>query len=170
MNHFFVDAETDGLYGIFLSIAVIVTDENGHEAEQFYGAVLLPHESIHSQWVLENVYPYLKNADTLYKDEEALLEAFWQFWLKHRENCMCITDVGHPVESRLFTSCVNKNLTEREWLAPFPMFDLSTLLLTNGINPLIDRKKLSGLSLTAHDAINDVRMMAELWHRYTHKP
>lgn len=33
---FFVDAEMDGLYGTFLSIAVIVTDYEGNELERHY--------------------------------------------------------------------------------------------------------------------------------------
>lgn len=169
MNHFFVDAETNGLYGEFLSVAALVTDPAGQEVERFYGAVLPRQDKIHSKWVQEHVYPYLQNAETRYADEDALLEAFWKFWLKHRDNCICITDVGYPVESRLFTTCVKRNLIEREWLAPFPMLDLSTLLLANGIDPLVDRKKLSGLSLTMHDAMNDVRMMAKLWHQFEDK-
>lgn len=166
MDHFFVDAETDGLYGTFLSIAAMVTDESGQEVERFYGAFLPPQDKINSKWVLEHVYPYLHNAEKKYTDETALLEDFWQFWMKHRENCICITDVGHPVESRLFSTCVKMNLVEREWLGPFPMLDLSTLLLAHGIQPLTDRKKLSGLSLKQHDAMNDACMMAKIWHFY----
>ena len=39
MKKFYVDAETDGLYGRFLSVAALVTDGNGSELDRFYTAL-----------------------------------------------------------------------------------------------------------------------------------
>ena len=61
MNRFFVDAETDGLYGGFLSIAVLVTDHYGEEADHFYAAVEAP--QVRSAWVREHVLPRLAYAE-----------------------------------------------------------------------------------------------------------
>lgn len=164
MKSFFVDAETDGLYGRFLSVAALVTDECGRELDRFYAAVKVEENEIQTPWVLTNVFPFLKNADVSYSSEDELLEAFWTFWLKHRDGAECVSYVAYPVESRLFSSCVMKDLEERCFLGPFPLYDLSTLLVAKGYGFDVDMVAMSGLDLTAHDAMNDVTMMASVWH------
>ncbi|MBO5934258.1 MAG: hypothetical protein J6Q94_02080 [Clostridia bacterium] len=48
-------------------------------------------------------------------------------------------------------------------LAPFPLYDLATLLESKDIYFNSNMQELSGLDLCSHDAITDVRMMAEVW-------
>lgn len=165
MKRFFVDAESDGLYGAFLSVAAMVTDEAGAEFDRFYAAVRIPRDRIGSQWVRENVYPDLKNAETFFDTESEMLEAFWNFWMKHRADSVCISYVQYPVECRLFARCVAVNEAERVFLGPFPLYDLSTLLVARGYPFNADMQTLSGLNLKSHDAMNDVRMMAAVWNR-----
>ena len=162
---FFVDAECDGLYGRFLSVAALVTDKNGTECDSFYGAVRVTEKDISNEWVKTNVYPFLRNAQELFGSEKELLEAFWCFWLRHRDNADCVSYVPYPVECRLFIACVEENTAERQLLAPFPLYDLSTLLETKGHCFDSDMSTLSGFSLQNHDAMNDVRMMAEVWKK-----
>lgn len=164
MNRFFVDAESDGLYGPFLSIAAMVTDEKGAELDRFYVSVKISPEQIKTEWVKENVYPDLKNADARCDNESELLEAFWQFWIKHRTDSVCISYVQYPVESRLFMRCVMENESQRAFLAPFPIYDLSTLLAARRFSFDADVQALSGMNLKAHDAMNDVKMMAAVWN------
>ena len=165
MNNFFVDAETDGLYGDFLSVAAIVTDETGAEIDRFYASVNIKPEKLETEWVKENVYPYLKNAAIHFAHEEEMLEAFWSFWIKHSEDSICIAYVQYPVECRLFEKCVMKNKAERTFLAPFPIYDLSTLLFSKGLSFNADMQKLSGMEIISHDAMNDVKMMASVWKK-----
>lgn len=165
MNYFFIDAETDGLYGRFLSVAVLVTDECGNETEHFYGSVKIEEDTVQSAWVKENVLPHLKNAEVTFETEYDLLEAVWQLWIKHREDSYAVSDVMYPVESRLFIECVKHNIKEREFLAPFPLLDLSTLLAARGFQWDADRQALSGMETVPHDALNDVKMMAKTWHK-----
>lgn len=165
MKRFFVDAESDGLYGAFLSVAAMVTDEAGTELDRFYASVKISPDQIRSEWVRENVYPDLKNAEVFFDTEKAMLEAFWLFWMKHRADSVCIAYVQYPVECRLFAQCVKENEAERAFLGPFPLYDLSTLLAAKGFSFDSDMQTLSGLPLKAHDAMNDVRMMAAVWNR-----
>lgn len=162
---FFVDAECDGLYGRFLSIAVLVTDENGNEIDRFYSSVRTNAEEIESDWVKENVYPYLKNASVFYDSEKDMIKAFWAFWLDYREVADCVAYVPYPVESRLFAACVAENVEERQFLAPFPLYDLATLLESKGIYFDSDMQSLSELVMCSHDAMNDVIMMAKVWRK-----
>ena len=165
MKKFFVDAESDGLYGAFLSVAAMVTDENGAELERFYASLNILPEQIASEWVKEHVYPDLKNAEMFFDTEAEMLEAFWLFWMKYREEAMCIAYVQYPVEARLVSRCVMKNEAERAFLGPFPLYDLSTLLLAKGFSFDVDMQAFSGLNLPSHDAMNDVRMMAAVWQK-----
>jgi hypothetical protein len=169
MKRFFVDAETDGLYGPFLSVAAMVTDEKGVELDRFYASVKVLPEQIETEWVKENVYPYLGNADCRFENESEMLEAFWMFWMKHREDSICISYVQHPVESRLFTRCVMTAVEERMFLGPFPLYDLSTLLIARGLSFNEDMQTLSGMHLKEHDAMNDVKMMAMVWNSLIHE-
>ena len=50
-------------------------------------------------------------------------------------------------------------------LAPFPLYDLATLLESKGYHFDSNTKELSGLNLESHDAMNDVKMMAEVWSK-----
>lgn len=73
--------------------------------------------------------------------------------------------MAYPVEARLFARCVSADLQRRRFLAPFPLYDLSTLLKAKNLPPLKERQKLSEKALTSHDAMNDVRMTAVIWNR-----
>lgn len=160
---FFVDAETDGLYGRFLSVAAMVTDETGKELDRFYGAVSVTREELTSDWVKENVYPYLAQAEKVYANQQDLLEDFWQFWMTYRDKAPCVAYVPCPVEARLFCACVEADPTRREFLAPLPLYDLATLLRSRGMDFDQDLAALSGQTLQRHDALADVRMMAAIW-------
>ena len=165
MNRFYVDAECDGLYGAFLSVAAMVTDENGKELDRFYVSVRANESDIQTDWVREHVLPYLANADEIVNTEDELLDSFWEFWMKHRESAVCIAYVQYPVEARLFSQCVMKAAEERTFLGPYPLYDLSTLLVARGLDPDPDMAALSGMELTEHDAMNDVRMIAKVWEK-----
>lgn len=162
---FFVDAETDGLYGRFLSIAALVTDKEGRELDRFYGAMSVVPEELHSDWVKEHVLPILGKAERIFPNEEALQEAFWAFWLRHRETAECVAYVQYPVEARLFTACVMRQPESREFLGPFPLYDLSTLLSVHGLRFDADLQELSGLEMPSHNALNDVCLTAAVWKK-----
>lgn len=170
MNSVFVDSETDGLYGRFLSIAAIVTDESGNEQDLFYGTIRNPGSLISSEWVKENVQPYLhdpvRSDDELYETEDELIEAFYLFFRRFH-GCDVIADVPHPVESRLFLKIVERDPYNRMSVAPFPLMDLSSMLYAKGINPHIDRNSLVDCKdLRKHNALDDVRMGIRVWRKY----
>lgn len=163
--YFFVDAETDGLYGGVIAIGAAVYDGHWKEVDHFFGMVDLKHASVTDEWVKENVIPVLQGETSrCYASEDQLLDAFWEFWLKHRENSLCIADVAYPVETGLFRKCVLKNERERRFLGPYPLLDLSTALYVRGYNPLVNRIELSGESdLKRHHPLDDARLAARLW-------
>ena len=169
MEILFVDAETDGLYGQFLSVAAIVLNDQGEEVDTFYGTVRNSEDIVSSEWVKENVLPYLRDgirsdAD-LYGAERELIEAFYAFYNAHVE-CDVIADVPYPVESRLFFKIVGNDPEERMYKAPFPLMDLSSMLYAHGYPALCDRREITDCSdLRLHNALDDVRMSIRVWRK-----
>lgn len=168
MAALFIDAETNGLYGTFLSVAAIALDDNGEETDAFYGTLRNPEKYVTSEWVRENVLPYLGDAvraDDYYDSEKELVEAFYSFYLQHRDSDV-IADVPHPVESRLFISAAENDLEEREFQAPYPLMDLSSMLYAKGYDPLIERRSVVDCSdLRLHNSFDDVRMSIRIWKK-----
>lgn len=80
-----------------------------------------------------------------------MLEAVWKIWLKHKDTCFAVADVMSPVEARLFA-------------VPYPFIDLSSLLFAKGYDCNEDRQKLAKSNLIAHNAMNDVRLSAKIFH------
>ena len=129
---FSLDAETDGLYGPAFAIGVSVR-EDGAEIARFAGRC--PHE-VANEWVLENVVPALAEMLITHESSEELEEAFWRFWLEHRETAIPIAHCHSPVETGLFRRCVERDLSARQWLGPYPaIHDVATLLLLLGEVP-----------------------------------
>jgi len=52
--------------------------------------------------------------------------------------------------------------------APFPLLDLSSMLLSIGIEPLVDRETLikEKISGNKHNAMYDVDVMIAVWKQY----
>lgn len=157
-NIFVMDAETDGIYGNILSIAAkVILDRK--EVARFYGAVETKIEDIKNDWVKENVFHYLKNAEQIFYSESELLEAFWQFYDKHyneEHKIDVLCDVPYPVEHNVFRKCIGYD-KERQKHSPFPVYDLESFLAAKDKGQNIDRSEL--LNCTEHirhDAMSDV--------------
>lgn len=163
---FFIDAETDGLYGDFISVAGMITDTAGIELERFYYGVKKENLHVQEPWVIENVLPRM-GTYTEVEDEAELLETVWSKWQQYKEDAYAVGDVIYPVEARLFQKCVSMDMEHRRFEAPFPFLDLSSLLYANGIDPLTDRNILSGLCANEkqHNCMYDVEMAVEIYKK-----
>lgn len=94
----FVDAESDGLYGTFISVAMKVIDVGtGENIDYMYGGITKDKLYIKEPWVKENVIPFLGEYIS-YDSEHQLLEAVWDFWIKYEESAVVVADVAFPVE------------------------------------------------------------------------
>lgn len=163
----FIDAETDGLYGSFLTVAMVVVEEvSGRVIEEVYYGVRREHIQVTDEWTRNNVLPRLGNY-TICEDEEDLLERTWQFWSKYRERAHAVADVAYPVETRLFEKCVRKKPQERMFQAPYPLLDISTILYWKGVEAAnAEGKNLGGERYEAdqhHNALYDAKATMNLW-------
>lgn len=167
---FFIDAEADGLYGGFISAAIVITTANCLELERYYYGICQENLQVQEPWVRENVLPVM-GCYTPCEDEEELLERVWALWEKHRENAYAVGDVIYPVEARLFSECVRRDRHKRASLAPFPLLDLSAMLYAKGISPLEERRKLAGDAGPGrrHNALEDVLMSIAVYKRISER-
>ena len=69
----FIDAETDGLYGSFLTVGLVVTDDAGNMIEKAYYGIKKENMMISDVWTRENVFPVLGDYEAC-EDEAELLE------------------------------------------------------------------------------------------------
>ena len=152
-NLFFIDVETDGLYGDFISAAILVASADGRELERHYFGIAREVLKVKDPWVREHVLPVLGEY-TPCQSQEELLEAVWQIWLRHRETAYAIGNVVFPVEARFFAACVARNPEERTFLAPYPLLDLSSVLYALGFDPLSD--PLPEPEPLTHNALYDI--------------
>lgn len=130
-----LDVETDGLYGDGFAVGAYVF-ENGREIDRFVGIAEI--ERIQDPWVLENVVYALKNIP-VYSSRLDLRNNFWNFWTKNKDQAIIISDYGSPVESYFFRKCIEDDIKNRQWLGPYPLHEVATMLLSKGIDPDINR-------------------------------
>ena len=162
---FSLDAETDGLFGSAFSIAVCVR-KGGVETARFVGHCLYGGTN---EWVLENVLPALAEMPVTHESSEELEEAFWQFWLKHREEAIPIAHCHSPVETGLFRRCVERDLEARQWLGPYPaIHDVATLLLLLGekadsVDAYVAKHGIEVPEGTAHNPYYDAVVAGLVW-------
>lgn len=168
-NLFSFDAETDGLYGPVWAIGAVVLDEHVKEIARF-GGMIDPEVHVTDGWVKENVcqHVHLERFETPLD----LRNAFWAFWMTWRENSICVSDFGTPVESGLFRACVEDDLENRQWNGPYPLHEVATALLCAGIDPDIDRIAFSEVdpgTVRKHNPVDDALVSVLSWRRAMHK-
>lgn len=124
---FSVDAEVDGLYGQAFAVAVRVYDADGTLEAVFDGRV--PDRWVKDPWVKENVLPALGDMEVTHETPEALLEAFWAFWIAHKEGARVLAHCGAPVETNLFRRAVEADLAARQWGSFYPYYQEVGMLI-----------------------------------------
>lgn len=160
--YFFVfDVESIGLHGEGYAVGFVVIDKFGIELECGYFAA--PKDAAigddsDRKWVDENI-PGLSPSHTTTND---VRYSFWEKWMEWKaKGAAMVTDCGWPVEARFLNACIDWDSTTRKWDGPYPLFDVSSILLSNGQNPtaLFDRLENE---LPKHHPVCDARQSARI--------
>ena len=149
-----VDAETNGLYGPVVAIAAIIYSTGGYELQSFEGRT--PDETVTNAWCRENVLPAIASITKVYGTEGELLEAFWAFWMKHKDDSAIIAHCAHPVETGMFRKCVERDLPEREFQGPYPFI--------HEVGQLLDLLGHDGASVDSYIKRNGLNTPAGMVH------
>jgi hypothetical protein len=171
MKIFSFDAETDGLYGPVWAIGAVVTEiQHGGEfpgVAVFRGMVEPTEDVVTDPWVRDHIVPVVNLPK--YDTREDLLNAFWEFWIAHKDGAVAIADCGVPVEAGLLRACIELDVENRLWKGPAPLHELATAFLLNGYDPWeTDRRKFAGRDdLVQHDPVDDAIAAALCWDKLT---
>lgn len=160
---FSFDAETDGLYGKVWAIGAVVF-ESSIEVARFEGQI--SPDELENEWVRESIVPYVNLP--MFENALLLREAFWNFWMTHKQGAVCIADFGSPVESGLFRKCVEDELQTRQWDGPYPLHEVATMLFAANVDPDIDRLAFTEMQgMVKHNPVHDAVVSAATWIKAT---
>jgi hypothetical protein len=155
------DCESVGLHGETFAVGYVVIDGEGKELERACWACY-PDEAKGSedgrQWVKENV-PSLERNRT---GPKYIRGDFWGAWLiwRSRGAVLC-ADCTWPVETRFLSACVDDYPDPRVWNGPYPLYDLTSLRLAAGFDPLTTEDRLPH-ELPVHNPLADALQSARL--------
>lgn len=161
------DVESNGLHGEGFAVAGCVLNLQTEKIEDTI--YLVCPIDMPTDWVKQNVLPILRRET--HKSARLMRDAFWEWLIDHKfDDCLVMADVAYPVETRFLAECQDDDLVNREWAAPYPLFDVSSLLLAAGFNPDIDRVEMvrnengwNGYELSTvkkHDPLDDAIVSA----------
>ncbi len=111
-------------------------------------------------WVKDNVLPAIVDMPITHSTYTEMREAFWEWYLDNEPNCdYVIVSNGYPVEYRFLLDCQEADIEKRYWQHPFPIIDLSSLLLPFGELKEASKSKLLARvrqeNLKPHNPLHD---------------
>ncbi|HVS58642.1 MAG TPA: hypothetical protein VHD60_02805 [Candidatus Saccharimonadales bacterium] len=128
------DLETNGLHGDAFAIGAVVVDAQGNIVDKFVARC--PIEQAIDPWVTANVLPVIADIPVTHDDQKALRHDFWEWYLKAElASDYVLVSNGYPVEYRFLLRCQEDDLETRYWQHPFPILDLTSILLATGHDP-----------------------------------
>jgi hypothetical protein len=159
----FFDVEAIGLHGEGFAVGWAVVNAAGDTLEA-QRCACPPEAAVGADsdraWVAANVPPLAPTHDT----PRALRSAFWAAWIKWREQgAWLAADCPWPVESGFLSACVDDQGPSAHWLGPYPLLDVSTLLLVAGHDPRKNMERPGELEHPVHDPLADVFHAVRRW-------
>lgn len=162
-NYYFVfDVESIGLHGEGYAVGYVVVDPSGIEMES--GRFACPPsdamgDDSDREWVEKNIPRIPANCC----DTNLVRVKFWEQWMKWKaKGAVLVSDCGWPVEARFLAACVDWDTASRKWEGPYPLHDLASVMLANGIDPMGNFDRLED-ELPKHDPLCDARQSARLF-------
>lgn len=135
------DVESNGLHGEAFAVGAMLITVEGEIKGEF--AARCPIDGYVDPWVEENVLPSLEALPITHKTLRKMRRAFWAWYIKTKPKAdFVLVDNGYPVEARFLIACQDDDPAHRYAEHPFPLLDLSSLLVQAGYEPLADREKL----------------------------
>jgi hypothetical protein len=155
------DCESIGLHGETFAVGYVVVRSEGEELESACWSCHVDYAEGPSEgyiWVGENV----PDLDCTHDGPVDLRSAFWAVWLawKDRGAVLC-ADCSWPVEARFLAACVDDDSSARQWEGPYPLYDLASLRLAAGKDPLATEDRLPH-ELPVHNPLADALQSARL--------
>jgi hypothetical protein len=158
-----LDCESVGLHGETYAYGYALVTEGGETLESGYGAcssILAEGTPEDRTWIEKNIDPNLPEPTV--KSPREVRSSFWKMWSRHKNNGVILAaDCPWPVEARFLLDCVRDDPT-RTPDGPYPLIDVSSVLLASGKDPLGDYKRLED-ELPVHNPLADAKQSARLF-------
>ncbi|MFI5240151.1 MAG: hypothetical protein ACHQUB_00360 [Candidatus Saccharimonadia bacterium] len=133
-----IDVESNGLQGDAFAVGAVLLRADNTKLDDFLGRS--PITGKLDPWVKKNVLPPMKNVPEDYKSAKDMRNGFWSWFRIAKERAdYVLVDNGYPVEARFLITCQQDDLEDRYWDHPFPLLDVSSLLIQIGVKPLAIR-------------------------------
>jgi len=122
------DLETNNLHGQAFAIGAVVTDGHGKIHSDFTARCPIKGEV--DDWVQANVLPVITDIPQTHGTYESMREAFWRWYLSVEPGVdYVLVSNGYPVEYSFLLDCQRADLEDRYWKHPFPILDLTSLIV-----------------------------------------
>lgn len=153
-NIFIFDVESTFLHGDAFMVSALIYDIQKAEVTTTFNARYIPTKT--SDWVNDNI---VKKVDTarflLCKDFKEMRAEFFQFYIEFKDQCVIMVDTPYPVETNFLEAIYNDDPVSREWLMPYPLIDMGSILSIFGLSE-IDRAEYSEIAnLEKHNPYYD---------------
>ena len=157
------DLETNGLHGGAFAVGAVVMDSKGKVTDQFVARCPLDDEV--DEWVQANVLPAISQLSVTHTDQKSLRHDFWQWYLRAEPGIdYVLVSNGYPVEYRFLLQCQEDDLDTRYWQHPFPILDLTSILLATGHDPSAKSKLIGQIvqenKFARHHPLDDAKIAA----------
>jgi hypothetical protein len=157
------DLETNGLHGNAFAVGAVVVDAKGNVLDKFVARCPLPPHV--DEWVEVNVLPVIGNIPVSHPDAKTLRKDFWEWYLRAEKNSnYVLVSNGYPVEYRFLLQCQEDDIQKRYWQHPFPILDLTSILLATGHDPSTKSKLIADIvregKFARHHPVDDATIAA----------
>jgi len=156
------DVESIGLHGESFAVAGMLLDDEGPGWTFIYACN--PNNANGSdddrEWIKKNIPKLNYNC----ADPKEVRSMFWDLWLdtKHRyPDVILAAECAWPVEARFLIDCVKDDPKKRNWEGPYPLHDITSVMLAAGMDPMANYNRLKDEE-PAHHPLADVRQSARL--------
>jgi hypothetical protein len=147
-----IDVESNGLHGEAFAVGAVLMRADGQVLDEFVARC--PIEGEVDKWVKANVLKPMKALAQTHDTAIGMRDDFWKWYRAAKDKAEYVmVDNGYPVEARFLLSCQDDNLEERYWDHPFPLLDLSSMLLQVGLKPLSVRHQLVAEDISGQDIL-----------------
>ncbi len=160
------DLETNGLHGKAFAVGAAVMDAEGNILDEFTARARLTEKV--DDWVKDNVLPAIVDMPITHNNYTELREAFWEWYIEaEQEVDYVIVNNGYPVEYRFLLDCQDANIDERYWQHPFPLLELSSIMIMTEHGAGSSRRALKKIldedfGLKIHHPLEDAKMALKL--------
>ena len=157
------DLESNGLHGEAFAVGAVVMDYDGNMLSEFSGRTKIMGKV--DEWVEQNVLPVMEDMEITHSSYKHLRDNFWSWFVKAQEEADHVVVLnGYPVEFRFLIDCQEDDIESRYWDHPFPLLDLTSILLHAGVDKQKRNKKMQEImkknGFSKHHPLHDAKMTA----------